>query len=463
MHRAKPLSRAQAIQHMILKKAFCTTGELAWGRNASFAAIGGLICQTGLAAQTGFSLRIYATPPPCTFAFRCATFCWDWAWFAVWGTNFAVIKLGLGQIPPPLLFATLRFVAVILPAIFLVARPAVPWRTWRPYGLLIGVGQFGLMFIAMNGLISPGLASLVVQNAGVLHHRAGDVALGEAGAPGTGCHWRWRRRHWRDPVAHRWQRHPLGLVLMLLAALSWAGGCIVSRQAGRVNMLAYVVWSSACRAAAGGAHAVAGRLDARAHRPETPTPPPGRPSRGRPWATACSATAAWGWLLACYPAATVTPIGAAGAGVRHGRWPSGWAKMPGLEAASRRTGHGRPGAQPAVAAPAALGVAAHLRKLALLRPGPVVQAQALACAVSRAQTITHAAAAQLPLADEHSAGSPTRIRPLRFLRQARVGAPVLFWLQAHVEQHLGKQPHAFQQLPPWFAHCARSFAAPAGR
>jgi O-acetylserine/cysteine efflux transporter len=81
---------------------------------------------------------------------------------AVWGTNFAVIKLALAQMPP-LLFATLRFVAVILPAIFLVARPAVPWRNLASYGLLIGVGQFGLMFIAMNGHISPGLASLVVQ------------------------------------------------------------------------------------------------------------------------------------------------------------------------------------------------------------------------------------------------------------------------------------------------------------
>ena len=59
---------------------------------------------------------------------------------AVWGTNFAVIKLALAQMPP-LLFATLRFVAVILPAIFLVARPAVPWRNLASYGLLIGLGR----------------------------------------------------------------------------------------------------------------------------------------------------------------------------------------------------------------------------------------------------------------------------------------------------------------------------------
>ena len=32
-----------------------------------------------------------------------------------------------------------------------------------PEGVLIGAGQFGLLYIAINGFISPGLASLVVQ------------------------------------------------------------------------------------------------------------------------------------------------------------------------------------------------------------------------------------------------------------------------------------------------------------
>ena len=36
----------------------------------------------------------------------------------------------------------------------------------------------------------------------------------------------------------------LGLVLTLLAALSWACGNLTSRRSGSVNMVAYVVWSS---------------------------------------------------------------------------------------------------------------------------------------------------------------------------------------------------------------------------
>ena len=81
---------------------------------------------------------------------------------AVWGTNFVVIRVGLNHLPP-LLFATLRFCLVLLPMAFFVKRPKVSWANLAAYGVLIGAGQFGLLFVAMKGHISPGLASLVVQ------------------------------------------------------------------------------------------------------------------------------------------------------------------------------------------------------------------------------------------------------------------------------------------------------------
>ena len=52
---------------------------------------------------------------------------------------------------------------MLLPVVFFVKRPQVPWSNLAAYGLLIGAGQFGLLFVAMKGHISPGLASLVVQ------------------------------------------------------------------------------------------------------------------------------------------------------------------------------------------------------------------------------------------------------------------------------------------------------------
>ena len=50
-----------------------------------------------------------------------------------------------------------------LPAVFFLKRPNVPWLHLAAYGLFIGVGQFGLIYYAVNGWISPGLASLVLQ------------------------------------------------------------------------------------------------------------------------------------------------------------------------------------------------------------------------------------------------------------------------------------------------------------
>jgi O-acetylserine/cysteine efflux transporter len=102
---------------------------------------------------------------------------------------------------------------------------------------------------------------------------------------------------------------PLGLGLVLLAALAWAGGNTAQRAAGPANALAYVVWASlfsapplvALAVAMEGwpavSHAVA-HADAAA------------------WAAVLWQSlgntvfgyTAWGWLLARHPAATIAPL-----------------------------------------------------------------------------------------------------------------------------------------------------------
>jgi len=228
---------------------------------------------------------------------------------AVWGSNFVVIKVALGQFPP-LLFATLRFCMVVCPMVFFVRRPAVAWRSLAAYGLLIGVGQFGLMFVALNGHISPGLASLVIQvqvfftiglamlMAGESVNRVQLLALVLAAA-GLGV-----------IVTHTdGSTTVLGLGLILLAALSWAGGNLVSRAAGRINMVAYVVWSSLFAVpplallalwAEGWGPMLAGvmRADARAWAAVA----------WQAWGNSIFGYAAWGWLLSRYSTATITPM-----------------------------------------------------------------------------------------------------------------------------------------------------------
>jgi O-acetylserine/cysteine efflux transporter len=162
----------------------------------------------------------------------------------VWGTNFVVIRWGL-DVFPPLLFGALRFACVVFPALFFVPRPAAAWKDVAAYGILIGVGQLGLLFIAIDGWIAPGLASLIVQVQVVftiglamlggnerlvpVQYLALAMALGGIGVilghtDGTTT--------------------PVGVALVLAAALCWSLGNMVQRRVGRVDMLGFIVWSS---------------------------------------------------------------------------------------------------------------------------------------------------------------------------------------------------------------------------
>lgn len=228
---------------------------------------------------------------------------------AVWGTNFVVIRIGLDHLPP-LTFAALRFTFALLPAVFFLKKPDVPWSNLAAYGVLIGAGQFGVLYIAMNGFISPGLASLVVQTQvfftiGLAMWLAKEkvrtfqlVALGLAAVGLVVI------------VAHTDASvTPLGLALVLVAAASWAGGNAFSKAAGKVNMLAYVVWASIfsvpplliLSVAVEGPQAIIQGVQA---------------ADAATWAAVLWQSAgntlfgyaAWGWLLSRHPAATITPM-----------------------------------------------------------------------------------------------------------------------------------------------------------
>ena len=163
---------------------------------------------------------------------------------AVWGSNFVIIKFALIHLPP-LTLALLRFTLAWFPLALFVPRPAVPWRNLAAYGILIGAGQFGLLFTAMRADITPGLASLVVQAQAfftiglavwlsgekVARYQIAALLLASAGIALIALH--------TDASAT-----PLGLFLVLCAAASWAGGNMVARAATGVNMLHYVVWAS---------------------------------------------------------------------------------------------------------------------------------------------------------------------------------------------------------------------------
>lgn len=162
----------------------------------------------------------------------------------VWGTNFVVIKLGLAELPP-FLFAALRFALSAFPFLLFIRRPATAWRTLAAFGVLLGAGQFGLLFLAMRADISSGLASLVIQ---VQVFFTIGLAIAWRGERVRPLQWAALALAVAGMAVIAWRTDgsvtPLGLGLVLAAAFCWACANLVVQSAGKIDMLAFMVWSS---------------------------------------------------------------------------------------------------------------------------------------------------------------------------------------------------------------------------
>jgi O-acetylserine/cysteine efflux transporter len=235
----------------------------------------------------------------------------------IWGSNFVVVRWGLGMLPP-LLMAAIRFALVLFPAIFFVKKPDASWTSLALYGFFVGTGQFGLLYIAMNGFISPGVASVVMQTQVFftiavaaqrtgekprLHHLLG-LLPAVAGLAVI--------------VMHNGQDITLaGVALVLCGAVCWALSNQTTREAAHkaaargtpLNPLAYVVWASLF--AMPGLLAASLVLEGPAQVIQAVSG-----SSWTIWPTLVWQSAAntlfgytvWAWLLSRYPAATVAPL-----------------------------------------------------------------------------------------------------------------------------------------------------------
>jgi O-acetylserine/cysteine efflux transporter len=162
----------------------------------------------------------------------------------VWGTNFVVVKQALATLPP-LTLACLRFMLSFAPAALFVARPAVAWRVLAAYGILIGAGQFGLMFYAMRADITPGLTAVVVQTQVFFTIGLAMAIRGERLNRIQGAALLLAASGLALIAGHTdASTTPLGLALVLGAALAWALANAVSQRAGKVPILGFMVWCS---------------------------------------------------------------------------------------------------------------------------------------------------------------------------------------------------------------------------
>jgi len=168
-----------------------------------------------------------------------------------WGVNFVVIKVGLHGVPP-LLLGALRFLLAAFPAVLFVKRPKLPLRWLFAYGATISFGQFVFLFTAMYVGMPAGLASVVLQAQafftlvfaaiflgerfhaqnviGLLVAAAGLAVIGlqSSSAAGAGAQ----------------AMTAAGFALTLCAACMWALGNIVTKKAGKVDLVGLVVWAS---------------------------------------------------------------------------------------------------------------------------------------------------------------------------------------------------------------------------
>ena len=174
----------------------------------------------------------------------------------VWGVNFVAMKFGLRDFTPFQL-GVARFLFAALPLALIVKPPRVSWKWVVLYGLFQGVGQFGILFVALSVGMTAALASVLLQTQVFFTALFGFVLLGErasrplqAGmvlaALALAC-FAW---NYASPDTSAGSATTVvGLLLTLSAAAMWALSNIVARQLQKVSSdyspIAFVVWSGA--------------------------------------------------------------------------------------------------------------------------------------------------------------------------------------------------------------------------
>lgn len=162
----------------------------------------------------------------------------------VWGVNFIAIYVGL-QYFPPFLFCAIRFALSALPFVFFLPRPQAPLKFILGYAVANYAIQFGLLFTGIHLGLSPGLSSLLLQVQVFFsialaylffHEKPGVLKIVGSLISFVGI----------GIVAYNLGGNAtfIGLILTLLAALSWASGNMFTKKVNAKSPLALVVWGN---------------------------------------------------------------------------------------------------------------------------------------------------------------------------------------------------------------------------
>uniref|UniRef100_A0AAU2VA34 EamA family transporter n=1 Tax=Streptomyces sp. NBC_00003 TaxID=2903608 RepID=A0AAU2VA34_9ACTN len=163
---------------------------------------------------------------------------------AIWGLNFSVIKIGLKSVDP-LILAGIRFALCALPAVFFLKRPQVAWKYTIGYGLVFGVGLWGVVNLGIKAGVSSGISSLVLQFSAFLTILLGAVVFREKLS---------RFQYLGIAVAlvglfsvtfvTDGTVTTAGIALVLFGAVAWSVANIILKKAAPKDTLSFMVWSS---------------------------------------------------------------------------------------------------------------------------------------------------------------------------------------------------------------------------
>lgn len=167
------------------------------------------------------------------------------ALMCLWGLNFSVIKLGALQTDPILLTA-LRFTFAVFPAILFVRRPPEALRYLIAYGLIFGLGVWGMMVWSINLGVSAGMAGLLMDMSIVSSLMLGYWVFKEAITANKVIGCLLAVSGLLVSMALADGSVPLRAVpLTLIAALSWSLMSLVVKKSQTQHVFAFSVWGMA--------------------------------------------------------------------------------------------------------------------------------------------------------------------------------------------------------------------------
>ncbi|QBR52269.1 EamA family transporter [Erwinia sp. QL-Z3] len=164
---------------------------------------------------------------------------------AIWGINFSVIKIGLSSVDPFIL-AGIRFTLCALPALFFIKKPDVPWRYIIGYGLVFGIGLWGLVNLGIKAGLSAGIASLLLQFSAFFTILLGSVVFKESltryqiAGFALACTGLLSIVFITDGSVTF-----TGTLLVLAGAIAWSIANIIIKRSATKQIFAFLVWSSA--------------------------------------------------------------------------------------------------------------------------------------------------------------------------------------------------------------------------